>query len=42
MIGKNYFDKGTKILAIHTGGLQGIKGFNSMLQKKNLEIIKVS
>ncbi|MFD0993307.1 1-aminocyclopropane-1-carboxylate deaminase/D-cysteine desulfhydrase [Tenacibaculum geojense] len=42
MIGKNYFNKGTKILAIHTGGLQGIKGFNSMLQKKNLEIIKVS
>lgn len=25
---KQYFKKGTKILAIHTGGLQGIAGFN--------------
>jgi 1-aminocyclopropane-1-carboxylate deaminase len=33
------FQKGTKILAIHTGGLQGIQGFNQKLKSKNEEII---
>ena len=28
LIVKNYFPTGSKILAIHTGGLQGIKGYN--------------
>lgn len=28
MIKTDYFSKGTKILALHTGGLQGIRGFN--------------
>ena len=28
LISKNYFEKGKTIIAIHTGGLQGIKGFN--------------
>ncbi len=28
LIRKGYFPEGTKILAIHTGGLQGIEGFN--------------
>lgn len=28
LIGRNYFAPKTKILAIHTGGLQGIEGFN--------------
>lgn len=28
LVKKAYFKKGTKILAIHTGGLQGIAGFN--------------
>lgn len=28
LIRKDYFPKGTKILALHTGGLQGIRGFN--------------
>ena len=28
LIDKNYFEKGSTIVAIHTGGLQGIKGFN--------------
>ncbi len=28
LIEKNYFKPGTTILAIHTGGLQGIQGFN--------------
>lgn len=39
LIKKGNFKKGTKILAIHTGGLQGIDGMNSRLQKKNLELI---
>lgn len=40
LIEKNHFKKGTKILAIHTGGIQGIDGFNQKLQKKNQQIIK--
>lgn len=36
LIKKEYFKKGTKILAIHTGGLQGIEGMNSILKKKKL------
>lgn len=39
LIKKNYFNKGTKILAIHTGGLQGIDGMNSLLKKKKLPLI---
>jgi hypothetical protein len=39
LIGKNYFPKGAKILAIHTGGIQGIKGMNIYLKKKNLQQI---
>ena len=27
-IRKGYFKKGSKIIAVHTGGLQGIAGFN--------------
>ena len=41
LIKKNTFKKGSKILAIHTGGIQGIAGFNQKLVKKNQEIIKV-
>jgi len=36
LIKNGYFKKGTKILAIHTGGLQGIEGMNILLKKKNL------
>ena len=39
MIKKNQFKKGSKILAIHTGGIQGTEGFNQKLKKKNKEII---
>lgn len=39
LIKKGYFTKGTKILAIHTGGLQGIEGMNVMLKQKKLPII---
>ncbi|TYP97870.1 1-aminocyclopropane-1-carboxylate deaminase [Tenacibaculum adriaticum] len=41
LIEKNYFDPNSKILAIHTGGLQGINGVNKKLIKNNLELIKV-
>ncbi|MDO7173999.1 1-aminocyclopropane-1-carboxylate deaminase/D-cysteine desulfhydrase [Mariniflexile sp. AS56] len=40
LIEKGYFPKGTKILAIHTGGLQGITGMNTILKKKNLPLIE--
>ena len=33
---KGYFRKNTCILAIHTGGLQGISGMNEVLKMKNL------
>ena len=36
LIKKDYFEKGTSILAIHTGGLQGIDGMNVYLKNKNL------
>jgi len=36
LIKKDYFKKGTKILAIHTGGLQGIEAMNIQLKKKGL------
>ena len=36
LIKEDYFKKGTKILAIHTGGIQGIEGVNQLLKKKNL------
>jgi 1-aminocyclopropane-1-carboxylate deaminase len=39
LIKKNHFSKGTKILAIHTGGLQGIEGMNKVLKQKNLPLI---
>ncbi len=39
LIEKGYFPKGAKILAIHTGGLQGIKGMNINLKNKNLQQI---
>jgi 1-aminocyclopropane-1-carboxylate deaminase len=41
LINKDYFPKGSKIVAIHTGGLQGIKGMNLYLKKKNLQQIIV-
>ncbi|WP_299673959.1 1-aminocyclopropane-1-carboxylate deaminase/D-cysteine desulfhydrase [uncultured Tenacibaculum sp.] len=41
MILNKKFEKGSRILAIHTGGLQGIDGFNKKLQKKNIDLIKV-
>lgn len=41
LINKGYFPKGAKILAIHTGGLQGIEGMNRSLKNKNLPLIVI-
>ncbi|WP_338357549.1 1-aminocyclopropane-1-carboxylate deaminase/D-cysteine desulfhydrase [Yeosuana marina] len=40
LLEKGYFSKGSKILAIHTGGLQGIAGMNNILKQKKLPIIE--
>lgn len=39
MVKTGQISSGSNILAIHTGGLQGIKGMNTMLKKKNLPTI---
>lgn len=39
LIKKDYFPRNTKILAIHTGGLQGIKGMNKILKENNKEYL---
>ncbi|WP_420400832.1 1-aminocyclopropane-1-carboxylate deaminase/D-cysteine desulfhydrase [Flagellimonas sp.] len=39
LIKKGFFKPGTQILAIHTGGLQGIKGMNQVLKQKNLPLL---
>jgi len=41
MIKNDNFAKGIKILAIHTGGLQGITGMNTVLKKKNLPLLAI-
>ena len=40
LITKNYFPENSKILMIHTGGLQGIKGMNIAFENKNKAIIQ--
>jgi 1-aminocyclopropane-1-carboxylate deaminase len=40
MIENNYFPPNSKILLIHTGGLQGVQGMNNKLRNKQLPIIK--
>jgi len=39
LLRNNYFPENSKILIIHSGGLQGIKGMNIKLSKQNLPII---
>ena len=39
LIEKNYFPKNSKILLIHTGGIQGIQGMNLKLKAKKLPTI---
>lgn len=40
LIHKNYFPEHSKIVLIHTGGLQGIEGMNIKLKQKKLPILK--
>jgi 1-aminocyclopropane-1-carboxylate deaminase len=41
MIRLGKFKKGTRILAIHSGGLQGIAGMNQVLKQKKLPLISL-
>ncbi len=41
MIKTGYFSKKSRILAVHTGGLQGISGINQQLKKKKLPLIEL-
>ena len=41
LIANGFFSKNTRILAIHTGGLQGISGINSRLKKSGKSTITV-
>lgn len=41
MIKNDNFAPGTRILAIHTGGLQGIAGMNKVLKKKKLPLLHI-
>ncbi|CAM1373464.1 1-aminocyclopropane-1-carboxylate deaminase/D-cysteine desulfhydrase [Tenacibaculum xiamenense] len=40
MISKDKFPRGSKILVIHTGGLQGIEGVNQKLKRKGINLIQ--
>lgn len=40
LINKKFFPENSEILLIHTGGLQGIKGMNQILSKKNKNVIR--
>ena len=40
-VAKGEFKKGCSILAIHTGGLQGIEGMNGYLKKKKLPLLTI-
>ena len=39
LINKDYFAEGSRILLVHTGGIQGIEGVNSILKRKNKILI---
>jgi len=40
LVKQQYFTSGTRILAIHTGGLQGVAGFNERFRDKRLRILE--
>jgi 1-aminocyclopropane-1-carboxylate deaminase len=42
LIKNNYFPAQSKILLIHTGGLQGISGMNEKLSRKKLPILQIN
>lgn len=39
LIKKGAIEENSRILAVHTGGLQGVAGMNDLLQRKNLPLI---
>lgn len=41
MVKNDSFEAGTSILVIHTGGIQGIEGMNTVLKKKNLPLLNI-
>ena len=41
LIKEGYFPQGSRILAFHTGGLQGVLGANEWLKKTKKELIKI-
>ena len=41
MLKNGYFPKNSRILAIHTGGIQGIAGMNLKLKKQGLPLITI-
>ena len=41
LMDKGFIPKNSKVLAIHTGGLQGVKGVNEMLRRKKLPLIEI-
>jgi len=41
LVKTGFFPKNSRILAIHTGGLQGIHGMNLQLKKRNLPLIEI-
>lgn len=42
MIKQGYFSEDSRILVIHTGGLQGIEGMNKILKQKGIPLIQYS
>lgn len=42
LMNANYFPKKSKILMIHSGGLQGIEGMNEVLKNKNKTLIQTN
>ena len=40
LVKKEYFPRNSRILAIHTGGLQGIAGMNQLLKRKKLPLLQ--
>ncbi len=42
MIKQGYFPENSRILVIHTGGLQGIEGMNKILKQKGIPLIQYS
>lgn len=40
LLKRKYFNKNSRILAVHSGGLQGIAGANELLQRKKMPLIR--